>query len=205
MKNYKKIVAMALAVLVMLNFVACGEKNTNELESTPDAIVSDGVEDSVVTEDADSSDKTEEEKLPDETLAEFAEEQLGSDSVIFKEKLGRTFGTVSTGDNFASEFNEEYDYAWMEFEDNVNGNAVAARIMRLTDDMEATDVWVHVSLDWENAVDEIIYENVTAKVLREDDTIVACWLDEAAGYGYGIAVIGETLELEQYVSEIFYP
>ena len=204
MNNCKKIAAAALAVLMMLSIAACGEKNTDELGNTPDTIVSDGVE------ETDSTDQTDDEMLPHEFIAQFAHEQLGSNSVMFKEKLGRNFGAVSTGDNFGSNFNEEYLYGEMSYDDNAHGNYVTARMMRVSDDTKATDIFVNFRfLEWENAVDEIVYENVTAKVLRctidEGDVISACWIDNDAGFVYGIIVLGETLELEQYVSEIFYP
>ena len=187
MKNYKKIIAIALSLLMMLSLVACVEKATDERENTSDTIVSDIAEDTGSTEDTVASDETENEKLPQETIAEDAEDQLGSDSVVFKEKLGRTFGSVSTGENFGSEFDEENNYAWMEFEDEVHGNAVAARMMQLTDDTEATDIWVHVSLEWENAVDEIIFENATEQEQKGFSTVANSTLNACISIGIGYA------------------
>lgn len=202
MKNFKKITAMMLAVLMMFSLVACGEKKTDEPEKTPDATVSEVVEDTTPSE-------SEVEQAPNETADEFAEEQLGADSAVFMEKLGRNFGEVSEGDNFGSYYNEDSFYGEMFFDDAENNNSVVARMMRVTSETQATDVWVDIALDWEKAEDEVVYGEITGKVLRttisDGDIVAACWIDEDAGLVYGIAVVGETLELENYVSEIFYP
>jgi predicted small lipoprotein YifL len=202
MKNFKKITAMMLAVLMMFSLVACGEKKTDEPAKTPDATVSDVVEDTTPSD-------SETEQAPNETADEFADEQLGEDAAVFMEKLGRNFGEVSVGDNFGGYFDEENIYGEMFFDDEDKGNAVVARMMRVTSETEVTDVFVNIVLDWSKATDEVVYGDVTAKVLRdtidEGELIAACWIDEDAGLVYGIAVIGETLEIENYISEIFYP
>ena len=199
MNNFMKIITMMLVVLMMCSLAACGERMPNAIVNSdtvePSNSTDETVEDLVSTEDTDSFNKE--------------EEQQGADAVVFKENLGRAVGTVSVGDNFGAYYNEEHMYGEMFFDDNACGNAVVARMRRLDSCNEVTDVWVEISLEWEQAGDEIIYENVTAKVLRctldEGNTICACWIDEDAGLIYGLAVVGDTLEFEPYLMEIFYP
>ncbi len=184
MKNYKKVVAMVLAVFMLFSLAACGEKKTDESANTT---VSDVAEDTAAPEN-----ESEEEKLPHEIVAEFEDEQLGSNSVLLKEKLGRNFGAVYTGSNFGSHFNEEELYGEMSFDDEVNGNYVTARMMRATSTTVAADIFHGFPFGWENAADETVYDNVTAKVLRtttdEGEIVGAYWTDEDVGLVYGIIV-----------------
>ena len=205
MKNFKKIMAMMLALLMMFSLVACGEKKTDEPEKTPDATVSDVVENTESDVTTDVEGEGDEEKSPAEIAQEFEDEQLGSNSVLFREKVGKNFGAVKSGENFGSHFDETGLYAEMSFDDSTNGNYVMARMMMGSEDV---DIFGDVALDWRAATEETIHGDVTGKVLKttidEGAIVAARWVDTNHKMVYGIVVLGENLEIADYVEQLFY-
>ena len=202
----KKIIAMMLALLMVFSLAACGEKTPEPDKETPDASVSDVVED---TESVEDTENTEPEVSVETEPAEG--EDLWENTDVAKqisEAIGKNFGNAfATNESIYNTYNEETKIAELSFDDPETGMYVFARMMK-AEEWDDT-IMKDMAVDFTDAKDDTEVMGHAGKIVTgtegDKPMIAGMWFDSNEKIMYALAVVGEGGTLNDYAAKLFNP